>query len=162
MNRRAHLGPLALALLLGVVLSQAANEAGAQGVQKSDAVVKVSAKADKPGDDGKQTVTVTLAIDKSWHLYANPVGQEDLAEAQTVMTVSAKEKPTDVKIDYPAGKVTKDKVVGDYKVYEGEVTIKATLKRAKGDASAPEVTLKFQACNEKMCLLPATVTVKAQ
>ena len=37
--------------------------------------------------------------------------------------------------------------------------IKATVKRAKGDTSPLEVSVKFQACDEKMCLLPATVKV---
>ena len=41
---------------------------------KSDSVVKATAAAAKPDADGKQTVTLTLAIDKGWHLYANPVG----------------------------------------------------------------------------------------
>ena len=51
----------------------------------SDSVVKATAVADKPGPDGKQTVTLTLAIDKGWHLYANPVGTDDLAPVQTVV-----------------------------------------------------------------------------
>jgi DsbC/DsbD-like thiol-disulfide interchange protein len=161
-NRRlTHPGRVALALVLGVLLSQAGNEAGAQGAKKSADVVKISAKADKPDDNGKQTVTVTLTIEKPWHLYANPVGQDDLVSTQTVMTVKAKEKLDDVKIEYPAGKLLKDKVVGDYKVYEDEVTIKASVKRAKGDTSPLELTLKFQACDDKRCLEGATVTVKA-
>jgi hypothetical protein len=160
-NRRIRLGRLALALLPGLLLVLAGNEAGAQGAKKSADVVKISAKADKPDDNGKQTVTATLTIEKPWHLYANPVGQEDLAEAQTVLTVKAKEKLGDVKIEYPPGKVFKDKVVGDYKVYEGEVTVKATVKRTKGDTSPLELTFKFQACDDKSCLQPATVTVNA-
>lgn len=125
--------------------------------KKSDSVVKVTATATKPDDDGKQVVTVTLAHDSGWHTYANPVGQEDLANAQTVITVSAKTKPEDVKVEYPAGKLVKDKVVGDYKVYEEKTTIKAVIKRAKGDTSPLEVSVKFQACTEKQCLVPATV-----
>jgi len=131
----------------------------AQAGTKSDREVKVTATADKPGDDGKQTVTVTLQINKGWHVYANPVGNDDFATAATTVTVMAKEKPEDVKIDYPAGKLLKDKVVGDYKVYEDKVEIKAVVKRAKGDTSPLEVSVKIQACNDKTCLLPATVKV---
>lgn len=130
-----------------------------QGLKKSDAVVKVAASADKPDADGKQTVTITLVHEGGWHTYANPVGLEDLASAQTSITISAKEKPEDVKVEYPAGKLVKDKVVGDYKVYEDKVTIKAAVKRAKGDVSPLEVTVKFQACTDKQCLLPAAVKV---
>jgi hypothetical protein len=128
-----------------------------QGVKKSDAVVKVSASADKPSADGKQTVSVVLAHDPGWHTYANPVGQEDLANAQTTVSVSAKAKLEDVKIEYPPGKVVKDKLVGDYKVYEEKTTIKAVVKRAAGDTGPLEVTVKFQACTDKQCLLPSTV-----
>ena len=129
----------------------------------SESVVKVTAKADKPDADGKQTVTITLAMDKDWHTYANPVGVEDLEEAQTKVTISAKVKPTDVKIDYPKGKLVKDTVIGNYSIYENKVTIKATVRRAKGDTSPLEVSVKIQACidtpEQRKCLMPSTVKV---
>jgi DsbC/DsbD-like thiol-disulfide interchange protein len=140
--------------LLAVLLTMPG--ALAQG-KKSDSVVKATATATKPDADGNQVVTVTLAHDSGWHTYANPVGQDDLANAQTVVTVNAKTKPEDVKVEYPAGKLIKDKVVGDYKVYDDKVTIKAVVKRAKGDTSPLEVSVKFQACTDKQCLVPATV-----
>lgn len=146
-----------LATIAAFLSLMAADDVRGQGLKKSDGVVKVSATADKPDADGKQTVTIVLAHDAGWHTYANPVGLEDLASAQTSVTVSAKEKPDEVKVEYPAGKLVKDKVVGDYKVYEDKVTIKAAVKRAKGDVSPLEVTVKFQACTDKQCLLPAAV-----
>jgi hypothetical protein len=143
----------ALALLLELRESRVRG----QGLKKSDAVVKATATADKPDGEGKQTVTVMLAHDTGWHTYANPVGLDDLAAAQTTVTITAKDKVEVLKIDYPPGKVIKDKVVGDYKVWEDKVAIKATVRRAKGDTSPLEVAVKFQACTEKQCLLPATV-----
>lgn len=127
------------------------------GAKRSDAVVKAAAKADKPAADGKQTVTVTLTVDNGWHVYANPVGNETLDSAQTQVLVAGKVKPKAVKVDYPKGNVVKDMLVGDYKVYEGKVEIKATVERAAGDTGPLEVTVKLQACNEKTCLLPATI-----
>ena len=54
----------------------------------------------------------------------------------------------------------KDKVVGDYNIWEDKVDIKATVQRARGDAGELEVTVKLQACSHKgVCLLPAEVTV---
>jgi DsbC/DsbD-like thiol-disulfide interchange protein len=129
--------------------------------KKSDSVVKADAKADKPDADGKQTMTLTLDIEKPWHLYANPVGNDDLADARTVVSISAKAKVEDVKVEYPVGKVVVDAAVGNYKVYEGKITIKAHLKRTKGDDSPLEVSIKLQACDDKRCLLPATVKVMA-
>lgn len=146
----------ALALVLG-------NAGSAQAqVKKSDSVVKASAKADKPDADGNQNVTITLEIEKPWHLYANPVGNEELGQAQTKITISAKTEPESVKIDYPAGKLIMDAVVGNYKVYEGKVTIKAKVKRSKGDSSPLEVSIKLQSCDDKRCLEPATVKLTAK
>ena len=157
-SSRRVVGALAVALV--AFLASNTRPVFAQA-KKSDAVVKAAAKADKPDADGKQTVTLTLDIEKPWHLYANPVGNEDLAEARTVVSFSAKDKIEDAKVEYPAGKIIVDAAVGNYKVYEGKITIKATLKRTKGDDSPLEVSIKLQACDDKRCLLPATVKVTA-
>jgi DsbC/DsbD-like thiol-disulfide interchange protein len=134
----------------------------AQG-KKSDAVVKVTAKGGKVDGDGKQTVTITAQIDKGWHIYANPVGEDSLKPVQTVVTVTGKEKLQDVKLDYPTGKVVKDADLKiEYKVYEGKVEIAAHVQRAKGDTGPLEVSVKIQACSDKNCLLPATVKVPVE
>jgi DsbC/DsbD-like thiol-disulfide interchange protein len=147
-------GTLALTLL--ALLIGDAGTARAQ-LKKSDSVVKVEAKADdKPDAEGKQTLTITLDIEKPWHVYANPVKNEDLANAQTVVRIASKARLEDFKIDYPAGKPYGD---GDLKceIYEGKVTIKARVKRARGDNSPLEVTLQLSACNASSCLPPATI-----
>ena len=144
---------LGLAFLIGFL----GPDAQGQGVKKSDAVVKVTATADKPDADGKQVVSVLLVHESGWHSYANPVGHEDLASVQTTVTIAGKNKFDDVKVDYPPGKLIKDKLVGDYKVFEDKVTIKATVRRAKEDTGPLEVNVKFQACSDKSCLLGATV-----
>jgi uncharacterized protein len=141
--------------------SPAPKELGGQpgGPQRSDSVVKVKATAEKPTADGKQAVTVTLTIDKGWHVYANPVGPEDLVAAQTTVAVS-KTKPEDVQVEYPKGTEVEDNVVGKYRMYEGTVTIKATVRRGKEETGPLEVAVKFQACTKQQCLLPATVKVR--
>src|SRR6516164_4743777 len=108
-----------LALAAGLVLAFGPS-AAAQG-KKSDNVVKAKATATKLGDDGKQTVEITLEIDSKYYLYANPVGQDEYKEAETTVAVVGKQKLQSVKVTYPAGKVKKDKDVGDYKIYTGTV-----------------------------------------
>jgi uncharacterized protein len=134
----------------------------AQGANKSDAMVKVSAKAGKAAADGTQEVTVTLDVADGWHIYANPPGLEDLAAVQTTVTVTGTPKPESVKVTYPEAKVIDDKVLGKYRVYEGKVVVKAAVKRAKGDTGPLEVSVKLQACNDRTCLLPATVKVTVE
>jgi DsbC/DsbD-like thiol-disulfide interchange protein len=134
-------------------------------VRKSGDVVKVVAEAGKIDDDGKQTVTLTVTIDKPWHIYANPVGVEDLSAAATVVDITGEKKPQSVKVHYPAGKVIKDSTVGDYKIYEDKVVIKVDVQRAKGDTGALKAKIKVSACqtDEKgggTCLEPGTVEVK--
>lgn len=152
--------PVLMALVVPaclLVLETLRPAAAAQGGTKSESKVKASATADKAGADGKQVVTITLAIDKGWHAYANPVDLQDLTDAQTTVTVTGKGKPEVVKIDYPAGKLKKDAVVGDYKVYEDRVEIKATVRRANGDTNPLDVAVKLQVCSERTCLQPSTV-----
>jgi hypothetical protein len=155
--RRHAIRLLAAGLLPGLLAISLPADVSAQGAKTSESVVKITGKADKPDADGKQTLTLTVAISSPWHLYANPVGSEDLGSAQTTVSVNARERAAQVKVDYPAGKTIKDKTFGEYKVYEGTVTIKAQVQRARGDTSPLQVSVKLQACDDKSCLLPSTV-----
>jgi uncharacterized protein YyaL (SSP411 family) len=130
------------------------------GPKKSDSVVKTTVAAEKSAG-GKQTVTITLIVDKDWHIYANPVGNADQESSATTVVVSANGKPVSAKIDYPKGKLIKDPLVGDYNIYDGKIEIKAIVDRAAGDTGPLEISVKLQACNDSTCLQPATVKLKA-
>ena len=56
--------------------------------------------------------------------------------------------------DADNSKLVKD-IIGDHKVYEDEVTIKAKVRR--GEAGPMTVAVKFQACSDTTCLQAATV-----
>jgi uncharacterized protein YyaL (SSP411 family) len=127
--------------------------------KKSEAVVKIEATATKPDADNRQTITVTIAIEKPWHLYANPV-PEDFPGIPTSLTAESQGKSLDVKVDYPRGKLVKDKTLGNYHVYEDQVKIQASVQRSKDDVAPLTVIAKIQACSDKQCLLPGTVKVK--
>src|SRR5262249_10262716 len=103
------------------------------GAKTSADMVKVEAKGGKIGADGAQEVTLTINIEEGWHLYANPVGNNDLTSAQTTVKITGQSKPKDVKVTYPNGKVIKDPTVGNYSIYEGKVVINAVVSRAKDD-----------------------------
>ncbi len=146
-------------LLAALALGPTAGRADAQLV-KSDKAVKIAAKANKPDADGNQTVTLTLEVEKPYHIYANPAGNDSLKSVQTTVRFTTK-LDGDPKVEYPAGKLVKDEVTGDYRTYEGTVTIKAQVKRVKGDDSPLALTVKIQACDDKSCLAPATVKLTA-
>jgi DsbC/DsbD-like thiol-disulfide interchange protein len=144
------------ALLACVVGPAGANTAQAQA-KKSEDNVKITVKADQPAD-GKQVVTLSLEIAKGWHLYANPVGNPDLTSSQTTVTFTSGGKAVPAKVQYPEGKLKKEPAIGDYKIYEGTISIKATIDR--NGAGPAEAEIGFQCCDENRCLLPSKVKVK--
>ena len=77
--------------------------------------------------------------------------------AENFSAVVPRLKPQEVQIHYPEGKLINDPAVGMYKVYEDRVSIKAMVRRAAGDTGPLQVTVSFQSCDAKQCLLPATV-----
>lgn len=148
------------ALLVAALLASSALALAQTGGKKTtESIVKVKAKADKPASDGTQTVNVTLTIEKGWHIYANPPGNDDLRSSQTVVTINGADKPTTTKTSYPKGKTVKDALVGDYATYEGTTEVKLNIKRQPGAKGALEVAVKCQACNDKSCLPAATIKV---
>jgi Disulphide bond corrector protein DsbC len=147
MNRIIQRG--ALCLLALAVLLTTATLVSARG-KKSDSVAKVTVNAEKPDTDGKQVITVNLVIDPDWHVYANPVGKNEIvADAATTIEVKSATAPEVLKIEYPAGKLVK--------IYEDKVAIKVHVRR-KGN-SPLELAVKLVSCNDKLkqCLQPATV-----
>src|SRR5260370_17545998 len=102
---------------------------------------------------------MTLDIERKWHLYANPVKNEDMVSAQTVVKLAAGAKLEDVKITYPPGKQKKDSA-GTYDIYEGKVEIKATIRRAKADNSPLDASIQVSACDEAKFLLPPPINIK--
>jgi DsbC/DsbD-like thiol-disulfide interchange protein len=149
MNRLYFLGYLLVGLVMSLALMLPA-----QAGQKSESKVNASATATKAGDDGKQTVTITLEIAKGWHIYANPVGTEDLEGNKTVVTIGAKEKVV-VSVKYPEGKVKLEKLGKEevkLRIYEDKVTIQAAVTRTMGDSSPLQISIAVNACDKNNCL----------
>lgn len=145
-----------------VIVLWAATLCPAQAGKKTADVVKLKAVYEKPDAKGEQLVTITLKVEKTWHIYGNPIINEDMKDSETTVTIAGPDKPETVKIDYPKAKTVKDKLVGDYATFEGEVVIKATIKRPAGAKGAIEVSAKVQACNDSSCLLPTTLKATAE
>jgi DsbC/DsbD-like thiol-disulfide interchange protein len=140
---------IGLAVIAATSLTWAA--AVAQG-RRSDTVVTTKARLEKSAA-GKSVVVISLDIKPGWHLYANPVGNEDLDGSQVVVTFA----DAKAEIVYPAGKEVTDKDLGKYKIYEDKVEIRATLDRAIGATAPVELIVQISACDDKNCLPPAKV-----
>ena len=156
-NRRlwTSLGGAVLALAAALLLGNSAATAG-----DSTTKVKAFAAAGPIDAAGRQAVTITLLIDKDWHIYANPVKNKDFDPIKTDVKIGAKVKPARVDIRYPAGKLYPNKFNIAVMVYEERVDIPALVQRAPGDASPLEIDVTFSACDDYNCLAPATVRLK--
>jgi uncharacterized protein YyaL (SSP411 family) len=120
----------------------------------SAAYVKATARgASHPDHD---EIFVTLSIEPSYHVNANPASADYL-----IPTVLAVPSVPDAKITYPTGQVFKPKFSPEgISVYEGSVAIKAELPKGKLASAASEpLLIEVQACTEEICLPPATLTV---
>jgi len=145
-----------LALVLFAAAALLACQSGEAGSKRSDGKVKVEAKAGK-ADGGKQTIAVTIDIDKGWHVYANPVKHPMFEEAATVVEIRAGGKKVDAKVKYPAGTERTEKGVGKLQIYEGQVVIEAVVE---GGTGPYEVSVRVNACDEGKCLPSGTVKVQ--
>jgi uncharacterized protein len=127
-------------------------------VRNSADVVSAKALLASPDKDGQRALTVMLTIKEPWHVYANPVGHDDLEPARTTVDVYAGDKKLTAKIEYPMGKGEKDPKGAEYHTYSGVITI--TGKVQAKDATELEVRVRVQACTsgeDGRCLAPATL-----
>lgn len=139
------------ALMLAFVLNAEAGD-------KSDSKVKVTAKSDKIGADGKQKVTITIAIEKNWYIYANPVKSEDFEDNATRVTFLKGKDKLKATVDFPVGK-TKEVGKIRYNIYEGTVTFDAVVDRKMGDTGPLTLAVDVNSCSGGTCLAPGTVRV---
>jgi len=106
----------------------------------------------------KWTATVSLTVKSGWHVYANPAGVEGIPPTR----VSADDPAVKVeRVDYPPGVAKALASSGKEKVsvYEGKVSIAVLFGDAQGSGVSHKLTVRFQACSDRACLAPASVTV---
>ncbi len=118
------------------------------GQETTESVVQIAAKREKTAS-GKPVVG-GYAHDRRAavaRLYANPVGNGQFERGATTVTIRANGKIVEAEFAYPEGIKIEDKTTGDYRVYEKDVVLKATLPESAGDLPL-EVAVKLQACTK--------------
>ena len=118
---------------------------------------------DRPIAAGSEVrAVVTLEIQEGWHIYANPTGVELLKP--TTLALGPHPSVLGFEVEYPPGQ---PKVLGslgseEVLLYEETVAIPVRLTVAN-DAPAGKLELtvvaRFQACNDQVCLAPATLPI---
>jgi DsbC/DsbD-like thiol-disulfide interchange protein len=146
---------------MGMVCSLIAVTANVAAQRHSpDRYLKVAATGTKLDGDGKQTVTITMAIKKGYSVYANPVKNELFGPVETVVSVSSKVNLAGLEVQYPPGNMYRDKFIPELSlmIYEGDVSISAQVRRAPGDTGPLVVEVRFTVRAE-VCLPPMSVKI---
>jgi thioredoxin:protein disulfide reductase len=148
---------IALALVLLTPLLGEAQMGAPQGEAKVAAVLSV----DKLAPDTPFRVAVVIDVAEHWHINANPANAEGLIP--TTLTLPSTASVVIDRVVYPKGATTKvswsDEPVS---LYTGHTIIFAEGHVNAAAQPGPvkiEGTLRYQACNDQVCIAPKTVPV---
>ncbi len=127
---------------------------------------KVSAKAylsvDKLPAGGKAQVAVVLAIKDGWHINTNPARPDFLVPTELILKAARKSKLS--QIAYPKGHDFRMEGFDEpLSVFEKQVLLKGTIEAPRAAAGATEeleLTIHYQACDNRRCLRPTDATLK--
>jgi uncharacterized protein YyaL (SSP411 family) len=106
-----------------------------------------------------EEITVTMLVDKGYHVNANPASFDYL-----IPTSVSLDGVAGLRVSYPESTVIQPKFAPEgLKVYEGEITLKATAPKAAFAQGEPtRAELKVQACTDEICLPPATLPLRLE
>jgi DsbC/DsbD-like thiol-disulfide interchange protein len=163
----AVLASLPIILLTAVVAQAQAPSGPVAGRRAGDDRPVVSARAmlapraGAPTPGALVTLSVWLDIQPGWHVYANPTG--DKLSRPTTLAVAPEAPVKLIAIDYPPGeRLDPAASPGSPLAYRGSVRIplRLQLDRAApaGNLELP-IIVRFQACNDQLCLPPKSLTV---
>jgi uncharacterized protein YyaL (SSP411 family) len=115
-----------------------------------------------PGKEFDAVASITIG--RGWHIYANPAGAPELRPTTLKLDPSSAGSASLIDVKYPAGEVKALASTGSDRaaLYEGEVQIKARIQLAEGAGPGPlrlTLTLNYQACNDRICLAPASQAI---
>jgi uncharacterized protein YyaL (SSP411 family) len=103
-------------------------------------------------------ITVTVLVERDYHVNANPASFDYL-----IPTTVAFAGVSGVRVTYPSATLIKPRFAPEgLKVYEGEVTIRAAAPRGAIAQGAAAGELRVQACTDEICLPPATLALPVE
>lgn len=109
---------------------------------KTASYVKVRVRSERPDSSGDQKVRVILEIDDKCTLYGTDL-PADLAQLSFKIEVLLDGKPVKAEIVYPRGEIRKDHILGDYSIYQREISIPVVVRRIQ-DSGPIELILRMQ------------------
>lgn len=120
----------------------------------------VSAEAVPPGSTFR--VAVRLRMEQGWHVQSNRPSEENFIK--TRLELEPAEGLTVDAVQYPEGEILHAPALGgDLSVYNDGVVFGASAHVAADAVEGPRVvrgSVTYQACNDRTCLFPKTVTLE--
>ena len=150
---------LALALVSVWTTSAVAQEGAAAAPPKAATLVKATAVPLTLAAGARTEVLVTLEVAAGWHVNANPPSPDYLIPTTVALRAAAGLTPG--RTIYPAGEPVKlafDE--NPLSVYSGQVTMRVALAAAPTATNGAHTlagSVRFQACNDEVCLAPTSV-----
>jgi uncharacterized protein YyaL (SSP411 family) len=134
-----------------------AGPAGNVAVPGSAAYVHAAGEIRSVGEH--EEITVTVLVDKGYHVNANPASFDYLIPTRLSLAGAP-----GLRVSYPEPTMFEPTFAPEgLKVYEGKVTLRATApKGALVEGQATTAELKVQACNDEICLPPATLPLRIE
>jgi thiol:disulfide interchange protein DsbD len=137
----------------------AASQEGVAAPPKAATLVRVTAAPLTLAAGARTEVLVALDIAAGWHINANPPSPDYLIP--TTVTLRGAAGLTPGRTTYPAGEPMKlafDE--NPLSVYSGQATLKVALAAAPNAANGAHTLkghVRFQSCNDEVCLAPVSV-----
>lgn len=137
-----------------------AETSGKGDSKKEDKItVKAFMANDRLPAGGQCRVAMLVTIQDGWHINTNPAKPE--INFPTQFTVKSKLGTVLKDVKYPEGVKRANKKTKEQEfAYETQVLLYGTLqipKEAAGETEELDLQVKYQACNEDVCLVPRTV-----
>lgn len=113
-----------------------------------------------PAGDACEFVVV-LNIEDGWHINPNPAPDEFVIPTELTLKSTNKVKAVDLSFPEPEEKEVPE-LNKTIQFYSKQVEIRGVLEIPKTAAGKPETLeflIKYQACNDKRCLRPTTLTI---
>lgn len=155
--RLARLLALALTLVGGAARAQSLGGTEAMPEAKDLLHVQAAPLAARPGESARAELTITIA--PTWHVNANPPALDYMIPTQ--VTIAGGSGLTVGRPAYPAAKKVKLSFEDtELAVYDGVTRIAVPIAIAKDAATGARTLpgqIKFQACNDQVCLAPTSI-----
>ncbi|MEZ6049056.1 MAG: protein-disulfide reductase DsbD N-terminal domain-containing protein [Planctomycetaceae bacterium] len=124
---------------------------------------KIFLEYDKLPAGGQCRVVLEVQVENGWHINANPSSPKNLIPTQFTIKSAQGIKLTDVK--YPKHQVINIEGLGNANVYEGKIRISGVLNvpaSAAGSNDQLTMEIRYQACDDKSCEPPDTITIQGK